>query len=93
MIRRSLVVMIVGIYLVSGCGNRLINLERPKGQIEMRRPEDKEKEKTLTIAFDPATASLSKSSVDVTVRYASSDDLDHFLGNKEIFGNHDLSRP
>ena len=69
---------------LAGCGGRLVNVERPKGQIEMRRPEEKGEMPKLVI--DPVTSSQSKSSVDVTLRYASEEDLDRFFGNKEIFG-------
>ncbi len=67
----------------SGCGGHLANVERPKGQIELRRPEDKE---IPDIRLNPATASLSKEGIDVTVRYASTDELDKFFENKEVFG-------
>jgi len=73
------------VVLGAGCGGKLINLERPKGQIEMRRPEQEEKMPSITV--DPVTTSLSKAGIDVTVRYASPGDLDRFFQNKEIFGS------
>lgn len=84
MTSRRIVFVVASACLLSGCGGGLVNLERPKGQIELHRPESKEK--PPVISFDPATASLSKSGVDVTVRYASPEDLDRFFENKEIFG-------
>jgi len=72
-----------GILAVSGCRGGFSNaIERPKGEIEMRRPE------TLTTALvvDPVTSSLSKLGVDVTVRYASPADLQKFFEKEEIFG-------
>ena len=69
-----------------GCRGGFSTIERPKGQIELRRPEEK-KEELIPIVMDPMTASLSKSKIDVTVRYATPAELDHFFENKEIFGS------
>ena len=67
----------------SGCrGGFSTAIERPKGQIEMRRPEAL----TASIVVDPVTSSISKSGVDVTVRYANPEELDKFFGNEEVFG-------
>ncbi len=85
MIFRRLILVAAGACLLSGCGGGLVNLERSKGQIELHRPDTKEK--PPVVSFDPVTASLSKSSIDVTVRYAPPEDLDRFFGNKEVFGN------
>lgn len=65
-----------------GCGRGMMNIERPKGQIELRRPE------TLSMGrrLSPATASLSQQGIDVTVRYAPPEELDKFFENKEVFG-------
>ncbi len=68
--------------LLPGCRGRLVMLERPKGQIEMRRPEALGEQ----IRISPATAELSKEGIDVTVRYASPDDLDAFFSNEAVFG-------
>lgn len=65
-----------------GCRGGLPTWERPKGQIEMRRPESLQ----AAVLLNPATASLSKEGVDVTVRYATSEELDKFFENKEVFG-------
>ena len=74
----------VGILLgVAGCRGGFVAIERPKGQIEMRRPEVK----AIPFAVEPPSVSLSKSGIDVTVRYASSEELDEFFEKKEIFGN------
>lgn len=58
-------------------------LERPKGQIELRRPEPL----TAAVRLVPPTASLSKEGIDVTVRYASPEALDRFFEKKEVFGD------
>ncbi len=87
MTSRRVAFIAAGAYLFSGCGGGFANIERPKGQIELRRPPAKAKEKPPVISFDPATVSVSKSDIDVTVRYAPPEDLDRFFGNKEIFGN------
>ena len=67
----------------SGCRGGFANIERPKGQIELRRPETK----PLSVVVDPVTASLSKEGVDVTVRYAPPEELNKFFENKEVFGD------
>ena len=68
--------------LAPGCGGGFATIERPKGQIEFRQPEVL---KTSYIV-DPVTASQSKSGVDVTIRYASPEDLESFFEKQEIFG-------
>jgi hypothetical protein len=74
----------MGLYLpfFMGCSRGLMNIERPKGQIELRRPEALSVGRRLT----PATASLSQQGIDVTVRYASPEELEKFFENKEVFG-------
>ena len=67
---------------ISGCRG-FASIERPKGQIELRRPEAHQ---VAPIRLNPATASLSKEGIDVTVRYATREELDKFFENKEIFG-------
>lgn len=57
-------------------------IERPKGEIELRQPVVSR----VAMVIDPATASLSKSGIDVTIRYASPEDLDRFFENREVFG-------
>ena len=69
--------------LSSGCGGGFANIERPKGQIELRRPESK----PISVLIDPVTAALSKEGVDVTIRFASHEELNKFFENKEVFGN------
>ncbi len=79
----SFCLLLLGVTLVgSGCGNHLAMTERPKGQIEMRRRE----ELPISIVVDPVTSSLSKNGIDVTIRYASPEELNKFFENKEIFG-------
>lgn len=65
-----------------GCGGRLATIERPKGQMEFRQPEAVK----ISYVIDPVTASQSKSGVDVTIRYASPEDLESFFEKEEIFG-------
>ncbi|MBI3615941.1 MAG: hypothetical protein HY211_05425 [Candidatus Omnitrophica bacterium] len=69
----------------AGCRGGFSTLERPKGQIELQQPEQKEKE-IKPVIMDPMTAALSKSGIDVTIRYATPDELDHFFEKKEVFG-------
>ena len=57
--------------------------ERPKGQIELRRPESL----PISIVVEPPTSSATKNGIDVTVRYASPEELDKFFEDKEVFGN------
>ncbi|MBI3322784.1 MAG: hypothetical protein HYZ94_03790 [Candidatus Omnitrophica bacterium] len=78
-----LLTVLLGVVAVSGCRGGFVNIERPKGEIEMRRPEGLEGDVRIT----PATASQSKNGVDVTVRYASPDDLEAFFEKKEVFGD------
>ncbi len=70
----------------SGCGGGFANIERPKGQIELRQPAEKEA-KPVSLIVEPPTASISKESIDVTIRYAPAEELDQFFQKKEIFGN------
>ncbi len=70
------------VFLLAGCRG-LPTMERPKGQIELRRPEAL----LASVLLNPATASLSREGVDVTVRYATAEELDKFFENKEIFGS------
>lgn len=72
----------LGVPLVSGCRSGYSSIERPKGQIELRQPE----EKVRPILLNPATSSQSRESIDVTVRYARSEELDKFFEDKKIFG-------
>lgn len=69
-----------------GCRGGFATIERPKGQIEFQRPEEKKKE-MVPIVMDPMTASLSKSKIDVTIRYATPEELDRFFENKGVFGS------
>lgn len=69
-----------------GCRGGFATIERPKGQIELQRPEEKKKE-LVPIVMDPMTASLSKFKIDVTIRYATPEELDHFFENKEVLGS------
>ncbi len=78
-------ILLAGLMLSAGCRG-LAARERPKGQIELQQPEVKRKE-LLPIQVDPTTVSLSKSGIDVTIRYASMEDLDRFFENKQIFGS------
>ena len=68
----------------SGCGGGFATIERPKGQIELRQPELAH---LPSLLLDPATASLSKSGIDVLIRYASPEELDRFFEKKEVFGS------
>lgn len=68
---------------MTGCRAGLPTTERPKGQIELRRPESL---MPPGIRLNPATASLSKEGIDVTLRYASPQELEKFFENREIFG-------
>ena len=75
--------LLCGIVAVSGCKSGFSNaIPRPKGEIEMRRPEALSAE----IVLEPATSALSKAGVDVTVRYASPEELDKFFEKEEVFG-------
>jgi hypothetical protein len=85
--RKQRVVLIIGVLCgtaaVSGCRGGFSNaIERPKGEIEMRRPEAL----TAELVVEPATNSLSKTGIDVTVRYASPDELEKFFEKEEVFG-------
>lgn len=71
--------------LVAGCANKLATIERPKGEIELRKPPEP-KAPPIPIALDPMTASASKAGINVTVRYASLGELENFFARKEIFG-------
>ena len=68
--------------LISGCRTGFPVVERPKGEIELRSPEALTEE----IKVGPPTASLSKDGIDVTVRYASPENLEEFFENEKIFG-------
>ena len=84
--RPVLIFVILSVIAVaeSGCRGEFANIERPKGQIELRRPEE---EKPLQIVVDPVTNSISKEGIDVTVRYANPEELNRFFENKEVFGH------
>lgn len=69
---------------IAGCRGGFATVERPKGQIELKQPEA---QKPAPLVMDPMTASLSKSKIDVTIRYATPEELDHFFERKEVFGN------
>ncbi len=71
--------------VASGCHGNFVMLERPKGQIELRQP-DEMAVHVMPLRLNPATASQSKDGVDVTVRYASPEELDKFFEDKKIFG-------
>ena len=73
---------VVWLALVAAGCRGLPTTERPKGQIELRRPVAL----LAPVLLAPATASLSKEGVDVTVRYATPEELEKFFQNKEIFG-------
>ena len=76
--------LLSGLVLIgSGCGGRLAMTERPKSQIELRRPESL----PISIVVEPPTSSATKNGIDVTVRYASPEELDKFFEDKEVFGN------
>ena len=79
--RRLAAFMMAGL-AVTGCANRLNTLERPKGQIELRRPEGLKK----IVGLRPSTDTQMKERIEVTVRYATVDELNKFFGSKEIFG-------
>lgn len=66
----------------AGCRSGMMNIERPKGQIELRRPESL----APMTRLKPPTASFSKEGIDVTVRYASPEELEKFFENEEVFG-------
>lgn len=81
---RALLLPLLGIVVAaSGCRGGFVNIERPKGQIELRRPEGLEG----IVRVSPATASLTQQGIDVTVRYVSPEDLNAFFDKKEIFGD------
>ena len=76
--------LLLGIAItVCGCRGGFVNIERPKGEIELRRPEGLEGK----VRIMPATASQSKEGIDVTLRYASPEDLEAFFEKKEVFGD------
>lgn len=68
---------------ISGCRGGFTSVERPKGQIELRQAVVP----LVPIRVNPATASVSQEGIDVTLRYASPEELEKFFSNKEIFGN------
>lgn len=68
--------------MLAGCKGGFVMLERPKGEIELRRPDALKS----FVQISPATASLSKAGIDVTIRYASREELDRFFEKEEIFG-------
>ncbi|PIQ82058.1 MAG: hypothetical protein COV76_05845 [Candidatus Omnitrophica bacterium CG11_big_fil_rev_8_21_14_0_20_64_10] len=71
---------------VSGCtANKFPSVERPKGQLEMRRPKADHQKRTLHL--QPATAVQSQAGLEITIRHASPEDLDAFFDKKEIFGD------
>lgn len=74
----------LSVLIGAGCQGPLANIERPKGQIELRHPEE---EQLTPLRLNPATASLSQKGIDVTVRYASPEELEKLFENKKIFGN------
>lgn len=81
-VRVAVALMVMGASWMAGCKGGFVMLERPKGQIELRRPESL----PTVVRMDPATSSLSKEGIDVTVRYASPDALDRFFEKEEVFG-------
>ncbi len=72
--------------VVSGCRGGFSSVERPKGQIEMRQPQTETTPPAAPLRVSPATASQSKEGIDVTVRYASPEELNKFFEDKKIFG-------
>lgn len=79
----SRIVILLGVAMISsGCGRGFAMVERPKGEVELRRPEAL----PLSVVIDPVTSSLSKTGIDVTVRYASPEELEKFFSNEQIFG-------
>ena len=82
--RRFLVSFFCIAVALSGCRGGFSMIERPKGQIELHRPEG---QLAPLLRLSPATASLTKEGIDVTVRYATPEELDKFFENKEIFGS------
>lgn len=72
----------VVVVTAAGCSGRPANLERPKGQIEMRRPEGMK----VIVGLKPSTATQTKEGIEVTLRYANTGELEKFFSNKEIFG-------
>ncbi len=80
--RTTGVLLAVSIMTTAGCANRLSSLERPKGQIEMRRPEGMK----VIVGLKPSSETQTKEGIEVTVRYANAAELEKFFNNKEIFG-------
>ncbi|MBI3312243.1 MAG: hypothetical protein HYZ88_01795 [Candidatus Omnitrophica bacterium] len=66
-----------------GCSRGMTNIERPKGEIELRRPETLSSR--IRVGGTPI-ASLTKGGIDATIRYASPEELEKFFENKEVFG-------
>jgi len=67
---------------LTGCQGGFTAVQRPKGQIELRRPEGL----LGAVRLTPSVHTLSKEGVDVTVRYASPEELKAFFLDKKIFG-------
>ena len=80
--RTSVIFLAATVMATAGCSSRLSSLERPKGQIEMRRPEGLK----VIVGLKPSTETQTKEGIEVTVRYANADELEKFFNNKEIFG-------
>lgn len=80
---KSIWCLCAALLALSGCGGGFATIERPKGEIELRQPEIAH---PAPLLLDPVTAASSKSGIDVTVRYASTDELDKFFEKKEVFG-------
>ncbi len=80
--RMTVVLLAVAVVTAAGCAGRLSSVERPKGQIEMRRPEGLKK----IVGLKPSMETQVKEGIEVTVRYANAKELEKFFGNKEIFG-------
>ncbi len=76
---------LIGVVMLGcGCRGGFATIVRPKGQIEMRQPEEVH---LPSVVIHPATSTLSKSGIDVTIRYAPPEELKSFFSKKEIFGN------
>ncbi len=71
----------------SGCRASMPVLERSKGKIEYGRTDVVQAAEFPVVKVSPATASQSKDGVDVTVRYASPEELNKFFEDKKVFGN------
>jgi len=88
LIQTSLVLGLAAAAIIAapGCGKKFVLTERPIGRLEDRTPDAGKPSEFSDLKLNPVTASQTKDGIEVTIRYASRENLDQFFSKKEIFG-------